>query len=85
MNAVMENSFKVLSFKREILDVPDTNKFTAIYNERILTGFGLDYIDTLMKRIEKQDNETLEQMLEREEVSEGLVFLFHGHSQMQGE
>lgn len=84
MNTIMENSFKVLIFKREILDVPNTNKFTAIYTDSWMSGSHRQTL-TLMKRIEQQENETLEQMIEREDVADGLVFLFHGHSQMQGE
>ena len=55
-------------------------KFTAIYTDRLYGGN-----ITCMKRIEQQENETIKQMLEREDVADGLVFLFHGHSQMQGE
>lgn len=68
----------------ESLDMND-NKFTAIYNEHITTGFGLDYTETLMKRIERNFGETIDEMIEREDVADRLVFLFHGHSQMQGE
>ena len=67
-----------------IQDGISDNKFTAIYTDSWMVGSHRQTL-TLMKRIEKQENETLEQMLEREDVSEGLTFLFHGHSQMQGE
>ena len=40
---------------------------------------------THMRRVERQANETVEDMLLREDILDNLVFLFEGHPRREGE
>ena len=40
---------------------------------------------TQMKRIEQRKDETVREMLIRENILENTVFLFHGHPPLEGE
>lgn len=62
----------------------ENSKYTAIYVESWMSG-SHRYSLTRMKRIEQQQGETVKQMLEREDVADGLVFLFEGHPKQEGE
>lgn len=60
-------------------------KYTAIYTERIQTG---SHSNTLVcyRRIETLPGETPKDMLDREELGDGItVYLFHGHAMLEGE
>jgi hypothetical protein len=61
-----------------------SNKFTAIYTDSWIAGSHRHTL-TSMKRIKQGEDESVEQMLKREDVLDGLVYLFHGHSLQEGE
>lgn len=59
------------------------NKFTAIYINSWIAGKHWHRL-TKMRRVEQKKGETVFDMLKREEL-DNIIFLFHGHSPMQGE
>lgn len=61
-----------------------SNKFTAIYNDVWESGIG-EFSAARMKRIEQKEGETVRDTLAREEVSDSILFLFHGWPSLQGE
>jgi len=60
------------------------NKFTAIYVDSWMSG-SHRVSSTEMKRIQQNDGETIEEMLEREGIDNNIAFLFNGHPSMEGE
>jgi arginine/ornithine N-succinyltransferase beta subunit len=62
-----------------------TKLFTAIFVDSLIMGSHRSSI-TKMRRIQRNEDETVKQMLEREDLYNGnLVFLFNGHPTMEGE
>jgi hypothetical protein len=61
-----------------------STKFTAIYTDSWMAGSHQMTL-TKMKRTEQKDGETVADMLRREGIEDCTVYLFHGHSLMQGE
>lgn len=53
------------------------NKYTAIYTESFRTGSHTSQL-VQMRHIERYEAETIDHMLEREEI-DSLIFLFDGH------
>jgi hypothetical protein len=53
-------------------------KYTAIYVESWVNG-GHRSSQTVKRKIERKDGESIGEMLEREGVADSLVFLFAGH------
>lgn len=64
---------------------PNENQlYTAIYEERWQTGSHWHCL-TKIRRIVLNVNETVKDMLIREGIDRDIVYLFHGHSRLQGE
>jgi len=62
----------------------EEQKFTAIYEERWCSGSRWECM-TKMLRVSKRADETVEDMLIREIISEKTVYLFEGWPKLQGE
>lgn len=59
-------------------------KFTAVYNDRWMSGSHMHAL-TKFKRVELKSEESVDEMLKREEISGIVEYLFEGWPKLQGE
>lgn len=62
----------------------DKWKYTAIYVDSWMSGSNMHVLPK-MRRVERSENETVSDMLEREGIANRTVFLFAGHPPILGE